>query len=73
MGRYVGSPLIVALSPGHIDITRFLPWSLTAIGNHLDHTEPKNSGSCSDDVFHPLSGISGLTARRDSVCLNLQA
>jgi len=28
--------LIVALSPGHSDITRFRPWSPIATGNHLD-------------------------------------
>jgi len=31
--------LIVALSPGHSDITRFRPWSPIATGNHLDHVE----------------------------------
>jgi hypothetical protein len=25
--RYTATPLIVALSPGHSDITRFTPWS----------------------------------------------
>jgi len=27
MSRYAATPLIVALSPGHSDITRFRPWS----------------------------------------------
>jgi len=27
VGRYAATPLIVALSPGHTDITRFCPWS----------------------------------------------
>ena len=40
--------LIVALSPGHSDITRFRPWSPIATGNHLDRVE-KNSKSCSED------------------------
>ena len=31
--------LIVALSPGHSDITRFHPWSTIATGNLLDRTE----------------------------------
>ena len=39
MGRYAATPLIVALSPGHSDITRFRPWSPIATGNHLDRAE----------------------------------
>ena len=31
--------LIVPLSPGHSDITRFRPWSPIATGNHLDRAE----------------------------------
>jgi len=27
VSRYAATPLIVALSPGHSDITRFRPWS----------------------------------------------
>jgi len=45
---YAATPLIVALSPGHSDITRFRPWSPIATGNHLVRAE-KNSRSCSDD------------------------
>jgi len=37
--RYAATPLIVALSPGHSDITRFRPWSTIATGNHLVRTE----------------------------------
>jgi len=33
------TPLIVALSPGHNDITRFRQWSPIATGNHLDRAE----------------------------------
>jgi hypothetical protein len=36
---YAATPLIVALSLGHSDKTRFHPWSPTATGNHLDHKE----------------------------------
>jgi len=36
---YAAIPLIVVLSPGHSDITRFLPWSPIATGNHLDRAE----------------------------------
>ena len=42
MSRYVATPLVVALSPDHSDITRFRPWSPKRTGNHLDHAE-KNS------------------------------
>ena len=41
VSRYAATPLIVAFSPGHIDITRFRPWSPIATGNHLDRVEPK--------------------------------
>jgi len=30
---------MVALSPGHSDITRFRPWLPIATGNHLDRAE----------------------------------
>ena len=39
MSRYAATPLIVALSPGHSDISRFRPWSPIATGNHLDRAE----------------------------------
>jgi len=39
VSRYAAIPLIVALSPGHSDITRFRPWSPIATGNHLDRAE----------------------------------
>ena len=39
MNRYAANPLIVALSPGHSDITRFRPWSPIATGNYLDRAE----------------------------------
>ena len=77
MGR--GEPLcchslIVALSPGHSDITRFRPWSPIATGNHLDRAEKlpnvaQTTGTV--NVFYPRSGISGLTSRRASACPNL--
>ena len=37
VSRYTATPLVVALSPGHSDITRFRPWSPIATGYHLDH------------------------------------
>ena len=45
---YAATPLIVALSPGRSDITRFRSWSPIATGNHLDRAE-KNSRFCSND------------------------
>jgi len=49
VNRYAcATPLIVALSPFHSDITRFSPWTPIATGNHFDRAE-KNSRSCSDD------------------------
>ena len=37
--RYTATPLIVALSLGHSDITRFHPWSPIVTGNHSDRAE----------------------------------
>ena len=48
VSRHADTPLIVALSPGHSDITRFRPWSPNATGNHF-YRAKKNSKSCSDD------------------------
>jgi hypothetical protein len=72
--RYAAIPLIVALFPDHSDITRFLPWLLIAIGNHLDRAKkiPKVAQKAGTaDVFDPRSGISGLTLWRISACPNL--
>jgi len=69
VSRYAAIPLIVALSPGHSDITRFRPWSPIATGNHLDRAEkiPRNAqtnGTFED--LDPRSDISGPTSRRAS-------
>ena len=74
MSRYAATSLIVALSPGRSDITRFRPWSPVATGNHLDRAEkvskvPPTTGTV--DVFDPRSSISGPTSRRASACPNL--
>ena len=74
MRRYAATPLIVALSPGHNDITRFLPWSPIATGNYFDRAEKiskvaQTTGTV--DSFDPRSGISGPTSRRASACPNL--
>ena len=74
MSRYAASPLIVALSPAHSDITRFRPWSPIATGNHLEGAEniPKVAQTTGTVyVFDPRSGISGPTSRRASACPNL--
>jgi len=66
--------MIVALSPGHSDITRFRPWSQTVTGNYLDRAEnnPKVAQTTGTvEVFDPRSGISGPTSRRASACPNL--
>jgi hypothetical protein len=58
LSRYAATTLIVALSPGHSDITRFRPWSPTAAGNHLDRAKRKNSKVAQTtgtfDVFYSL-------------------
>ena len=74
MSCYAATPLIVALSPGHSDITRFRPWSAITAGNHLDRTEkiPKVAQTTGTvGVFDPGLGISGPTSRRASACPNL--
>ena len=74
MFRYAATPLILALSPGHSDKTRFRPWSLIATGNHLNRAEKipnvaRTIGTV--DVFDPRSGISGPTSQRAFACPNL--
>ena len=62
MSRYAATPLIVAMSPGHSDITGFRPWSPIATVNNLDRVEkiPNVSQTTATvDVFDPRSGISG--------------
>ena len=75
VSRYAATPLIVALTPGHSDITRFPAWSPIVTGNHLDRAEkiPKVAQTTGTiDDFDPRSGISGPTSRRASTCPNLQ-
>ena len=72
MSRLAATPLIVALSPGHSDITRFRPWSPIAREKHLDRAEkmPKVAQTTGTiDVLH--SGISGPTSRKASAYPNL--
>jgi len=74
VSRYAATPFIVALSPGHSDITRFRPWSPIATENHFDGAETiptvaQATGTV--DVFDPRSSISGPTSRRASARPNL--
>ena len=75
MNCYAVTPLIIALSLGHSDITRFHPWAPIATGNHLDRAAEKipkvaqTTGTV--DVFHQHSGISGPTLRRACACPNI--
>jgi len=74
VSRYAATPLIVALSPGHSDITRFRPWSPVATGNNLDRAKkfPKVAQMTGTiDVFDPRSGILGPTSRGASTFPNL--
>ena len=74
MSRYAATPLIVALSTGHSDISSFRPWSPITTGNHLDRAEkiPKIGQTTGTiDVFDPRIGISGPTSRTASACPNL--
>jgi len=48
VSRYAAIPLIVVLSPGHSDMTRFRAWSPIATGNYFDRAE-KIYKSCSDE------------------------
>jgi hypothetical protein len=74
---YTTTPLIVALPPGHSDITRFRPWSPVATGQEIiwiapDEKIPKVAQTTGTvDVFDPRSGNSGPTSRRASACRNL--
>ena len=73
VSRYAATPLIVALFPGHSDITRFHPWSPIATGNRLDRAEKirKVAQTGTVDDFDPRSGILGPTSRRASACPSL--
>ena len=67
MSRYAATPLIVALSPGRSDITRFRSLWPIATGNHLDRTDKipnvaQTTGTV--DFVDPRLGISGPTSRR---------
>ena len=46
---YIPNPLIVALSPGHSDVTRYPAWSPVAPNRKSFGSRRKNSKSCSDE------------------------
>jgi len=74
VSHYAATPLIVALSPGHSDITRFRPWSPIVTGNHLDRAEKiPNVAPMTGiiEIFDPHSGILGPTLQRASACSSL--
>ena len=75
MSRYAATPLIVALSPGHSDITRFHPWSTIVPDRKSFGSRRKNSKFAQTTgtvkVFDPFSGVSGPTSRRTSASPNL--
>ena len=75
MNRYATTPLIVAFSLGHSNITSFHPWSPIVTGNHLDRAKKiPNTAQMTGtvDVLNPRSGISEPTSRRASACPSLQ-
>jgi len=49
VSRYTATPVLVALSPVHSDITRFCPWSPIAPDRKSFGSRRKSSKSCSDD------------------------
>ena len=72
VSRYAATPLIVALSPDHNDLTRFRPCHQSrqeSFGSRRKN--PKVAQATGIDVFDPRSGISGPTSRRASACPNL--
>ena len=74
MSLYAAIPLIVALSPGHSDITRFRPSSPVVTGNHLGRAEKilkVDQMTATVDVYDPYSDISGPTLPRASTCPDL--
>ena len=65
MSRYAATPLIVALSLGHSDITRFRPRQeiIWIAPNEKFPKVAQTTGTV--EVFDPRSGILGPTSQRD--------
>ena len=71
LSRYAFTPVIVALSHGHSDITRFSSVVTIVTGNHLDRAEKiaqNDQMTGTLDFFVPLFNISGPNSRRASSC-----
>ena len=66
VSRYAATPLIVALSPGHRNITRIRPWSPIATGNHLDRAARKIPKLLRR--LAPLTFLIRFRAFRDPLC-----
>ena len=76
VSRYAASTLIVALSSGQSDITRFRPWSPIAPDRKSFGSRRKKIPKVAQtigtvDVFDPRSGISGSAPRRASAYPNI--
>ena len=63
VSRYAATPLIVALSPGHSDITRFRPWSPIAPDRKSFGSRRKNSNFAQTTA--PLTFLIRVQAFRD--------
>jgi hypothetical protein len=70
MSHYAATPLIVALSPGHSDITWFCPWSPITRGNHLDCSAPKIFQKFLQELT-PLTFLIRVQAFQDPLCEEL--
>jgi len=74
VSRYAAIPLIIGLSPGHSDITRFRPWSPiapdTKILDRAEKIQKFAQANGTVDVSDPRSGISGPTSWRASAFPN---
>ena len=68
VSRYAATPLIVALSPGHGDITNR---DRKSFGSRRKKNPKVTQTTGTVDTFDPRSGISGPTSRRASECPNL--
>jgi hypothetical protein len=50
VSQYAATPLAVALSAGHSDITMFRPWSPIATANHLERAPIKSNVARTTDI-----------------------
>ena len=75
LSPYAATALILPLSPGHNDITRFRPWSPIVRGNHFDRAEVKNFQKLlrrlAPLTFFIRTVILGPASRRAAPCPNI--